>query len=245
MFSISASASADWSGTALTSAGTSVESRALRRAPAALAGDDLEAAAVDGPHEDRLHHAVLANRLRRARRATRRPSACAAGTCRAAGGRSRASAALRSRRGSSAPDEQRVEAAAQSLRSNHRARPPLRAPSARRRRRRAARGAVASIRRSISPASARYACAPFECLVEMEHGNAVRRRLGEAHVARDRSCDRACRRNASRARRRRSARACCAGRTSCAAAPRSRARGLRCARTFLIVCTRSDSPSSA
>ena len=34
----------------------------LRRAPAALAGDDLEAAAIDGPHEDRLHHPLLANR---------------------------------------------------------------------------------------------------------------------------------------------------------------------------------------
>ena len=39
------------------------QARALRRAPAALAGDDLEAA-LDAADEQRLNHAVRANRLR-------------------------------------------------------------------------------------------------------------------------------------------------------------------------------------
>ena len=58
--------------------------------------------------------------------------------------------------------EQRVEPAAQSLRSDHR----------RSCRRQAAAGAAAasSIRRRISPASARYACAPFEVLSRWSTG---------------------------------------------------------------------------
>ena len=63
MFSISASASACVVGHRLHQRRNLAQPRALRRAPAPLAGDDLEAAAVDRPHEDRLHHALLADRL--------------------------------------------------------------------------------------------------------------------------------------------------------------------------------------
>ena len=40
------------------------QARLLRGAPSPFAGDDLEAAALDGPHENRLHDALLLDRER-------------------------------------------------------------------------------------------------------------------------------------------------------------------------------------
>ncbi|MNO60163.1 hypothetical protein D3C76_507670 [compost metagenome] len=41
-----------------------VQASLLGGAPAALTGDDLEAVAIDRAHHDRLHHAMVANRVR-------------------------------------------------------------------------------------------------------------------------------------------------------------------------------------
>jgi hypothetical protein len=63
MFSISAIAITARSSTSRSTAGTSVQAGLLRRAPAALAGDDLELVLADLAHDDRLDHALRLDRL--------------------------------------------------------------------------------------------------------------------------------------------------------------------------------------
>ena len=62
MFSTIAASSDEASSRRSTIAGSTGEPGALRRAPAALAGDQLVAAALARAHEDRLQHAVLGQR---------------------------------------------------------------------------------------------------------------------------------------------------------------------------------------
>ena len=69
MIEISSAVSSSMSST---SAGIVVLLGDLRGAPAALAGDQLEAAVVERPDEDRLEDAVLADATRRALRASPR-----------------------------------------------------------------------------------------------------------------------------------------------------------------------------
>ena len=91
MFSISAIAAAASSGTSRTSTGTLVEPGQAGGADAALAGDDLEAAAGadQATHQDRLHHALRLDALGQLVQRRPRPCACAAGSGRAAAARAR------------------------------------------------------------------------------------------------------------------------------------------------------------
>ena len=228
MFSISASASAASSGTSRTSAGTSSSPAMLRRAPAALAGDDLVAAAVDRAARGSAASRPARGSSRRARRAP------AASMLRARLVLARADAADRQRR-------ERVLRGAG----------VVRARAARRGRGRVPWVSSCRSHRSVR-CSAEHFAGEREVRLRALRGlvsssaracrSSALRRGGRCAGSR---CDRPCRRSAARAAATPAARACCAGRTWCAAGPRSRARGLRCARTFLIVCTRSDSPSSA
>ena len=70
-----------WSGTLLDERGHLGEPRALRRAPAPFAGDDLEAAAVDRAAPGSAASVPVRESNRRVRSAPFRPCACAAGTC--------------------------------------------------------------------------------------------------------------------------------------------------------------------
>ena len=146
MFSISASASADVVGHALDERRHLLQPGALRRAPAPLAGDDLEAARRRPGARGSAASRPARGSTRRARRAPPRPSACAAGTCPGCSGRSRASAARSVGARVSLPPESSASRPRPSPFGRIMACLPLRGRGCR----------VASRpRRSISPASAR------------------------------------------------------------------------------------------
>ena len=80
-----------------------VQARALRRAPAAFAGDDLVFAVSNRTHQDRLQHAVRADRAGEFSSARLRRNACAAVADCVAPDRSAASAGRRRTRVGAAP----------------------------------------------------------------------------------------------------------------------------------------------
>ena len=160
MFSISDMASAASSGTSRTSAGTSLEARHLRRAPAPLAGDQLVAVAVHRAHQERLHQALRADRGgelgERLLVHLRARLVLARAGCAPTGSVSSAS------RGDLVAAEQRVEPAAQSLGLVH-AGCPL------------SENFVGEREVGLRALRGR---------VPQHRGHAVARRLGEPHVAR-------------------------------------------------------------